>query len=395
MKKRIIFITLWVVSVIALFFSVKECQSQAVNETFSTFLLPSGVDSVEACYYMNSAFSHRDTSANTNHLTLINFEADFDTSLVTSSPINDGGKALQFTATSNQGLTATSDDFRIRTNDYTLEFWIYPYTIVTESYLIWQGYGQNTANPGYRLKIETDLDVFVSTSSNANVFYNAVHTGTKRQFVENVWQHYELSWDRDGNLQGYFDGISANTNPVNISAFVADTVTNAVAMVLAQRTGELVSFDGMLASVRFMNRLKTAKERAEDIFLATGWYSKAGKVTRESNTTFHQGFYDSDTVYYPVTNLGGNYTLFVDAKGTKNGDVLTAWLGNGTVATQTLTASSETYSLSLTDNTSATDSLWFSASASDTVYIDNVLLMSSGYEKRFPRFPDSPKDPRH
>ena len=373
---------------------------QVVNETFSDFTLPTDASTIanhilDGTYQTAPDSIQEDLSANNNDLAADGAGwtsmLDAYSSLGGTSPIYSGGNFLSFNGTDeflrrDGGLSGTPDTF-------TIEFWVATDHTTTDRIICYMDLDLRT--DGFEVYESTNrIAIYVDDTGGhtLGIFPIPAAAGA----LDGAWHYIAITYlfnDASGCI-GYMDGLPVDTlDNTTISSSLFAGVNE---YFIGNGSNEALWYDGDIAQVRLSSTVRTPQEVKEGYHLANGWYSKNGNVFRINLTTWNQGFYDSDTVYYPVadgSNSLGNWELSVDAKGGAAGDVLTTWIGSGAAITQTLTTSSTTYTLDLGAVTLSGDSLWFSASANDTVYIDNVTVtdVSVGYENRFPRFPDFPK----
>ena len=132
--------------------------------------------------------------------------------------------------------------------------------------------------------------------------------------------------------------------------------------------------DGAIPFVVLKDTTSSQKEIREEFFLADGWTSRAGNVIRaDSSDTwkFHQGFYN-DTISGYI-GASSDVSIAFDAYSPGGGSV-NVWTSGQDADTKTLTSSSTGYTSSIGPG----DSLFFARAASDTVYIDNVIVSLAG-----------------
>lgn len=356
--------------------------AQAVDETFDSFVNVID-DSTYGYWVFDSLYANEvsqdsmieDLTTNNSDLTTIVGWSDYGDvvdSCITNSPLYSGGKVLHFSG-SNYFTRADDTNFDIEGGeDFSVDFWIRVPPVDG------QNHGVIGKNPG------TDfwLILLVDVTGRLNCYlYTTGDNELPYLISENridSWNHYCVVYDRSANAIIYKNGVSQSVTQPDLSPSADSSVANAANLGVGAYGDGTSAMRGSIASLAFTRRVLTAAEARERWALANGWYSIAGKVTRESTTTFHQGFYDGETVFYPIANATGSYSLTFDAKGTKSGDVVTVNVGSQTGVAQTLTASLAEYTLNLGYEVASADSLYFVASAGDTIYIDDVVLTLGG-----------------
>jgi hypothetical protein len=383
------------------------CNSQIVNEAFGNWY----PDTAEATgfWVFDDAYHIaiggdsviKDLSSS-NIAILTSVGTDFTTysgvvdSLSGSSFMYNGGTMLNF-AGLNQYLSAPDgsgelDDYiDAGTTSITYQIWFvydsqYSGLAGKADYQSWEGATSvimtRTSTSG---RIQQFMNSILGTRTNNTTSTNEVNIG------DNIYAAFVYEREIAERCSLYINGsyvvsadISAHSENLN-SIYPFNIAYNWVGMAYP--------YDGYIAAIRVSKNAVSSNQVYLNQNLANGWYTKLNRVYRDG-WNFYQGFYDGDTVYCPVADGGpsGTWQLSVDAKGTKSGDVLKAWIGNGIAFNQTLTTTSTIYTLDMGAVTLSGDSLYFSASASDTVYIDNVMVtdMITDYENRFPVFPEAP-----
>jgi hypothetical protein len=355
---------------------------QVVNETFNDWTMENdeyvmGHWVFDSLYHniVTSDSMNKDISDSLNHMTLYlgawsNYSDMLD-SCDRVSPIYENGVVPNFSnASALKQPAADAVDFNFGTDDWTLDAVVYLNVNTLNVYVADKGDGYATGAPGWRFYHNQNGFYLLAMASSDNVVMN-----TSLILASNIgaWTYLQIIVDRSGYADGYEDqNLDVH---YDISVRVADDVTDSDDFIIGAASNELSFYDGYIAELRISRGItRGTQARREVQYLANGWYSKAGKVYRESVTTWYQGFYDSETVFYPLANTNAFWSLTFDAWGGKSGDVVTVNVGDQSGIAQTLTGSSVEYTLSLGCEVTSADSLYFVASAGDTVYIDNVVL---------------------
>ncbi len=351
--------------------------AQAINESFNNFV-PVNPDSLKGLYVFGQTYHtdngngadsvHEDLSAQNNDLTWngwASYAAVIADMAGTVNPVYSGDDTLKFKASDYFSIAdGSAGDFKPGTKDFSIDGWFMTHD-KTSTQIVSQcrengvsGWQIAIINPG-------NLRAYFDGDAANELPVVAIENDT--------WYYFAAVADRDGNWSVSVNGGTPATG--DISADVAYDMNPSAIFGIGSDGGSY--YLGPISMIRFTMATFTAAEIRENWALANGWYSSAGKVTREfsgANPVFHQGFYDGETVFYPFSNSNASWSLTFDAKGTKSGDVVTANVGGNSGVAQTLTASSVEYTLDLGYLEASTDSLFFVASAGDTVYIDNVVL---------------------
>ncbi|MCP4392873.1 MAG: hypothetical protein GY804_01165 [Alphaproteobacteria bacterium] len=354
---------------------------QFVNETFSNFY-PTITDSLKMSFRFDTlnfvdTLNYADA---TIPITRINDDdLMVGDSMLAENVMYSGGQSVYFNLTGSDttayemsaanitAISPGSDDFR------------FDFIAKVEVSAAKQNLYESIAGDGLRLSIEDDGSVqLLIDDGPSGTTYNSGGS-----YQDTTWHVYTVDLEGD-SLRIYVDYAQIDTT-IDFTGRASIDLSDE--LVIGRReTYALWGLQGHASGLSYWRGVVPAV-----VPIAYGWYSKNDNITRDS-WAFAQGFFDSDTLYFPVSDstiIGGKWSLSINAKGTKSGDVLTAWLGSGTPITQTLTASTTTYTLDLGAVDTSGDSLWFSASASDTVYIDNVevsFIKDDGRFKRFNRF---------
>jgi hypothetical protein len=383
MKKIILFLSI--------FFSVAQSQV-VVSETFSTYI-PTQLDSTKGLWIfdstyvgVNSTVINEDQSTNGNDLTLngwSNAAEALDSCMTSDSPIISGGYGLKFNGVDNNLyiLNASDGDFEFGTNDVTIEVLAYSFQANQDAGGMISDYGGSVPR----------WNIYMQSRDMRSQFRTASGDGFMQgNNQDNEWITYAFVFDRDvGAWQRLIGGSyiysQINAESTEWTDLSAEDFVSPGNFQIGATSALGYWYESAIAAVRFTSRVLTEQELREGWMLPADWVSDGGNVLR-TNWAFVQGFFDSEKIFtdiggaHAIADADSTWEVTLDAYGGKAGDVLTAWVGSSTVArglsaTQTLTASSVSYTLELGSfNLAATDSIVFQASAADTVWIDNIVL---------------------
>lgn len=377
-----------IIVIVLLLFGISS--SQIVNETFSNFNNTGLWSSAVGVYVFDptTGFTITEDQANSHDLS-INGWANYAALVAACSGTNPNlvnGTALHNDETaSNYLYTATEDDFRPGTSDFTYQFWYKDDDVTSDNDHIFDLGGLSTVIWGVRCII-VNLGVNVSLYNNTTGYLLTAARQVKDDVTGlgpvGVWHHVVVTNDRDGNSIGYVDGIPQTGQIVDMSASVGVDVSPSRDLRIGTSYNASTGFGGYLLECSFYKSVLTPKQIREDFALAKNWFSKLGYVTRDTSATtgfdFQQGFYNSDTLYFSVAdttnNAGFQWNASFTARGTKAGDSIFVKLGTGEYVGTALTASDASYSIDLGQVTTSSEYFYMVASASDTVYIDNLVV---------------------
>jgi hypothetical protein len=208
------------------------------------------------------------------------------------------------------------------------------------------------------------------------LFYDQYMNSSPEGFKSGDWNIWVVSADRDGDFNVYCNGVKQSSLTIGMWNSVGDISpsTSIDFTVGALNAGGTQGFVGDLAYAAFHKSFAFSEKRAKEFgFLADGWKSRNGNVTRaDSSDTwkFHQGFYQ-DTIS-TVINLTGDINIKFQAYSPGGGSV-NAWTSGNSLVSKTLTGTNSNFSI----NMGAGDSLFFARSANDTVYVDNIVISVS------------------
>lgn len=187
-----------------------------------------------------------------------------------------------------------------------------------------------------------------------------------------TWYNFVGIYDSSGTpaLTTYINGASAGANSGTIAAQLNSIAATATTMSgIANGT---LDYSGELTALYLFEGVLTAQQCKELGYLANGWASLGGGVTR-SSFAFHQGIV-ADTVYYATALAAGNWSITVNVDGAAGGESLliltsadaSTWSTLGTISVTT----------TATDYTVTGSGLGYVGFglAGGTVYLDNVTV---------------------
>lgn len=182
-----------------------------------------------------------------------------------------------------------------------------------------------------------------------------------------AWHNLIVTHD-GSNLRMYVDGESYATAVAAAGSIDQD----AVAIFIGTDALGVEDWDGYTDQIQTYSIAMTPQQVKEATFLAPGWASNGGGVTR-ANYAFHQGIV-ADTVYYATVLTAGNWSVTVNVDGAAGGESLevltsadaSAWSTIGTISVTT----------DATDYTVTGTGLGYIGFGltSGTVYIDNLTV---------------------
>lgn len=372
--------------IIAILFIPLLAFGQILTDTFNFFPVDSVYTQTKAMWIFDTTY-HSDFStgltvvediATTSDLNGLYGWANYDAvvaDITGTNPFYSPGKSLTIDG-STEGFycnTAAKANVNPTTNDFTIDALIKTSDNTNTQY-IFASYG-NSSTPYYRVYVLGGSLYIVLRDADTNVFAAAALPGTS-SMTDGNWHYVAVVFDRTAaTATGFVDGKPGT--PLSIAS-ITGSINVAGAFFVGAFTGPASVFKGNIAyvGVHIAKKL-TAAEQRQRYALADGWTSRSYNVHRD-NMAFAQGIFNSDTILHAVpdtTNQPGyQWQLSFDAYGGKAGDAVTIQLGSGTPVTKALTATNASYTVALDTMTTSSDSLYFTASASDTVYIDNLVL---------------------
>ena len=161
----------------------------------------------------------------------------------TFSPFSTTRWSNQFNGTTDRLTVATSTEFNIGSNDFTIEGWIYPTSVAATALVIERRISGGFVAGDWGLYILSTALVFFAYDYNAAG--NAVLTSGA--ITPNVWTHFALV--RNGSTTSlYINGVSAaSTTAVTIS-----TNTSAITIGADIGSGTRWFFPGYISNLRFV-----------------------------------------------------------------------------------------------------------------------------------------------
>jgi len=388
--------------------------AQIISETFSNFIRAypdQDTTALKAFYVLDSLYAEDMGNTTYNMRTSLgpigdtlyvagwSDVADSYTALVSENDFYEGGRNIQF---DSLGYFAT--DVLDRTDPLTSDFTLvcafrFPDRSATISDILMckgDGYGTG-ATPGWRFGTGGhtlaggygwDIQISACAPDSLPIINTTRHTMNtlvhRTEII--IW-----TFDRDDSLKMWKNGGFLERT-MDISAFDDDSISNIARSFIigAGSTGSQAGcYTDNIYYVKVFLRLLDEKEIAEEGLLAAGWSSKLGQVKRlgpntESSWTFEQGFYDGDTIYYPLPDTAATgdsyYSLSLTARGGSAGDSLYCYIGTpssikGVLFAKELTGVDASYSGSLgAFPITSSDSLYFYTASGDTAYIDDINL---------------------
>lgn len=352
--------------ILFLLFSLTCFGQTYLNETFSNFYPDTTGKTIRAMFKFNSVNADSDY-AGTQNLASSGFSANYVDELVQISGLESGSYSLSFNG-SDEFFTvsnATGNDHLgiVDGNDYTIAYYVY-----------YNGSYDGTVE-GFNNRI---ISRHTNSAGNGEGFWFRAYDGADiwDEYKESAtlvsgWNTVILVWDDDVDLVIYVNGLEISTTEVGTFSDIQNC--NAGDFFLGKSSfGQF--FGDTLAYYEFANSLYTAEQITEWGYLASGWASNSGGVTRDS-WAFSQGVI-TDTVYYNTSLSTGKWKISVDIEGNSGGEtyrILTSadastWsdLGSGTApansTTTTITGTGLGYiGLAV-------------SSAADTVFFDNLIV---------------------
>jgi hypothetical protein len=331
---------------IILLFLFSFAKAQILSYNFDYFS-PDTNGAGSACWILDSTFIADRISGSGSELTdrigaydltANGFSAGLEDETTTGSIISRNGNMIVFNG-SSEYFTNSSGDLDGNTSDIVLQCWFETPDIsggtkfVANKRSATEGYETSAVSSTIQSKFHKDgANTVAASAENSRVYYS--------------W----TKWDRDGNLTlAFYNSDSLiGTDTLDISAHSADDNWSASDFTIGAYSATPTSFewDGKIGAVKFSKgTLLSDKILIDDAFLADGWTSAVGLVSRE-------GF---------GWNQGIKYTTFATvALGLKDG--VDSTLG-------AVTTDSTRYTIQIADITSLssdsllfrtnTDSIWY------------------------------------
>lgn len=249
------------------------------------------------------------------------------------------------------------------------------------------------------------ISVFVNTSNSVEVYKGSSVSNYLRYRAGGTNEIYSYSaFDKIGEMHVYAVNWS-------VAGTVTDTAEQWVDGALAQGNNSLgswagsptlgigaqpsggIPYFGFIDFVAIYDTMLTAKQMQELCFLAEGWVSNSGGVTREtldSTFAFAQGII-TDTVYCDSVLSAENWNVSIDIKGNSGGETYQILTSPDAVTWTALKSGSAPGNLTTINFTGiGLGYIGLSvSSAADTVYFDNINIQSGNiYSNSFTGFPE-------
>lgn len=354
--------------------------SQVIDETFSNFIPDSTDASLKGLYILEptSYTVTNDLGTSGNDLTAVGSVGD---STEAENIIISGGSSVFFDHSDDE-YSNNSADFNPTAANFSF-FVVARRDTLRNRYAGWiskrAGYG--TAQSGWLIMNShaTGSEIRLELSDGAaeyNVYSNDLNNINYHVIVCRIDQA------SGANTQIWVDGANfSRTRIGDITTLGNITSTTDFKVGKGQAL-----FGGYISLAGYYAGYFTDQQMKQIGYLATGWYSKSGGVTRDS-WGWHQGIVN-DTVYVPIPDTvqtsGFTWQLQFDAwssSGTPTLNYFTSTLGG----IQTVTTDSTQYTIMFGSGNFLADSLYFHTTS--TVYIDNIVLSeikestTKGYNK--------------
>lgn len=372
-----------------LFFMIVQVNAQLLNETFSNFFPDTTNWAVKGMYPFGATGQAvtADVTAKGNTLTANNFSADFVDELVTGNPIISGQNVLKFNG-SNEFFNiadASADDFDIADGeDFTYVYFINMGETAFSGVVsaLDNNYYFRTSN----LNNNGAGGIVVSFDGSDN-YYRYKNSAV---FTANSWHQIVLRWDDSDSVAIYIDGnwlsgtsttgTFTNQNNMGVGNFFIGKYVN----------GQF--FSEKIAFVAFCKSLLSPVQISETGYLANGWKSNSGGVTRVNLSTFSQGVI-TDTVYYNTALTAETWDVSVDVDGNSGGEtyqILTS--ADKSTWTALKSASAPASSTTITATGAGLGYIGLAvSSAADTVFFDNLNVSTATTTAKFSGKDDYPE----
>lgn len=338
--------------ILLLLFLITSINAQTLlTERFKNFFPDTTSSFVKTVYLFDGVRNGEDSKGSVD----LNYSGA--RTLSSGNPIASGDSSEYFDNSDHYGLTNSAHEVGTK---FALFAWIKPVSGV-DMYLAiklvspsFDGYAWQYANSNNQLRLWTGLA-------------SGWRPSTATDLEDGQYHAVAISFD-EGTVSFYIDGIAKGTS----SGMVSPPVSAGKELTINEQLGGFG--DGTQAFLSIWDTTATFKQVKEEFFLADGWASRNGNVTRaDSSDTwkFHQGFYnDTISVYIGASS---DVSIAFDAYSPGGGSV-NVWTSGQDADTKTLTSVSSGYTSSIGPG----DSLFFARATSDTVYIDNVIVSLAG-----------------
>ncbi len=162
------------------------------------------------------------------------------------------GSCLSFDGQSNYINFGSDSSLSMRTGDQTVSFWVYfenPIIPQFETILICGA--QDVGQDGYwiRRSNKTRLDLYFSDGGSPIVGY----LSNEDAFLENVWYHVVVVFDRDSVAQAYINGVKQDVS-VDISSQQGDII-NYIPFSVGAFPSPLHRLEGRIDEIRVYNAI--------------------------------------------------------------------------------------------------------------------------------------------
>ncbi|TVM01822.1 MAG: hypothetical protein CV087_10350 [Candidatus Brocadia sp. WS118] len=365
-------------------------KGQILNETFSDFVPDSSgmtafwvFDSLWQRTNGNNTIGH-DASGNGHSLSASGFS--IGDQLTGDSPLYVGGNTQNLISSSNNYFSQNDAGLNANTSDLLI------LALVKVSDYTGQVISRYSAGGGIQFRM--------SNSSNNGkgltfIGYDGTTSRTEYNNSTTLWTYSE--WVKIAVLYHPASSganIQAWVNNTEVSLTVSGGDFEDISTTTGVRIGQVVNvqyFNGYIAAISYIINGTWDKAAKEYFYLANGWRSKNGDVIRNA-FAFNQGIV-ADTIFRNISTVGAAVGR-VDAWGASGGETLTIFNKAGDSQSFELTTDSTRYIIS-SITFAADDSVYFSAGAGETLYIDNVYLEASPataniYANKFSAFPEFP-----
>lgn len=300
---------------------------------------------------------------------------DWRSQLVLGSPLKNGSAGIAFNGTSNLIATPSGDvenEFDMGTSSFTAQVWFY-YSGTHAKIVISDKQNGSSGAAGWMAEQRSGGVLRWYISDGTNNYSKDIGGFTAGNTHAGVVVDHA-----GGKIRYYRNGIKIDS--VNITTL--NTISNAYSFIVGRQADPVGYYDSTFYAVSLHKSVLTDRQILEDVYLADGWVSKNGNVTRE-NFAFAQTFWDTIGIPLSDATLGNNQVWQLAYKG-KSSDAtktINAWIGSAaeaksSVYTITAGTSFATNTVNWGDAFAlSSDTLWFaSASTADTVSVDDVVL---------------------
>ena len=365
-----------------------------LNETFSDFVR-TGDANITALWVLDSVYAASKSKSlvsdmvNAHTLTANNMSTNYADERQSGSPVYSGGEHIDFTAASQEWFSiadVNAADFEPGTGAYTVEAIIrYEGDFSTSSHqhpYFSKGSG-NQLNDSYYYNLRAGSfykGLLYRAGDGVDGADTAPASDLTSLLNDNDWHVVTIAHNIGGNIYIYVDRVLRNT----IDASSITPVTGSSSSLKIGAVGGTVNdpvfwTDQDIAAIRYSGIVRDSISVAEFGYLANGWNSLNGGVTR-SFGEFVQGI-ANDTIYYNTALTDGSWTITLSdsAASGVNYEVLTS----ADAATWTTLATGTTGTSWGSKSYSGTGTGYVAiAVASGTAFFDNLVVSLAGGEKK-------------